>query len=459
MTRGWRTPRALAAHWITGCAATARWVTWVAVCISIPCFPRMAGGQEASAVGTGWTSPTTWWVASRTTGYWYESIDPSTGVVLARANFLQNVDASVSRLWDDHLDLRFAGRYADADLYPIQPTNETRWTVGYAQVRASSWQVRARLGRLFVQEGPAHHTLDGAWVKLNPARRVEVRAWGGSQAPADLEFDIRSIETNLAFGGRVLATVTPAVRLGVSGAQWEEGGEVAARPVGADATWFPLAGLRAFARAEYETDAERWQRIELLGDYSPGRGSPWLLRAQYLDRTPWIEQTSYFARFAALERVRLMRASARYQLANGLGGEIESFTSVIDTRTSARLGGAVLFRYGRVGYSALFGDSGEESQWFGDVDVPVRPWVRLAAGAVIATYALFEDAPNDMERDLVTLFGRATLDLMPGLRGVLEVQGLKNPDFDEDARILFGLDLFAGRGASKFGLGRGGWLQ
>ena len=116
----------------------------------------------------------------------------------------------------------------------------------------------------------------------------------------------------------------------------------------------------------------------------------------------------------------------------------------------------MLFKYGRLGYSALFGDSGEESQWFGNVDVPVQTWERVAAGAVVSTYALFEDAPEAEERDLITLFGRATVEPWPGVRGVAEVQGLQTPDFDHDVRVLLGLDLLAGRGATSFGLGRTG---
>ena len=436
------------------------WATAVlaAVAVALVSSPARAAGSPSGAGG--WDVPVTWWVASRTTGYWYESLDPETGVSLQRMSFLQSLDGSVAQLWDGHLDFRFAGRFADADRFPGSETNESRWLVGYAQLRAATWQTRGRLGRMFLQEGPARHTLDGAWVAVQPLRRVELRLWGGSQAPADLDFDVRSIDTFLACGARLLGTLTPALRLGLSFAQWDEEGDVAARPVGAEATWFPAMGLRTFARAEYETESEEWRRLEVLGDYVPGRGSPWLFRAQYLDRLPSFEQTSYFARFAAdAERIRAARASARYQLPNGWGGECEYFTSFLDTRTSARLGGALLFKYGRVGYSALLGDTGEESQWYGDVNVPVQPWIRLAAGAVVSTYALVEDAPADAERDLVTLFGRATLDLFHGVRGIAEVQGLQNPDYDEDVRVLLGLDLLAGRGATDFGLWQGGGVR
>ena len=415
-----------------------------------------AQNQPAGYPAGAWKMPLTWWVASRTTGYWYESIDPATGATQQRPSFLQGVDGSVAQLWDGHLDLRFAARFARADLYPGFESNDSRWYVGYAQVRAAPWKVRGRLGRMFLQEGPAHHTLDGAWIGIEPLRRVALHAWGGTQAPDDLDFDVRSIESFQAYGARVLGTLAPELQLALSYAQWDEEGEVAERPVGAEVTWFPLGGLRTFARAEYETEEESWRRLEVLADYVPRRGSPWLFRAQALERTPWIENTSYFSRFDDLERIRAARASARYQRPDGFGGEFESFTSVLDTRTSWRLGGAVLFKYGRLGYSALFGDSGEESQWFGNVDVPVQTWVRVAAGAVVSTYALFEDAPEAEERDLITLFGRATVEPWPGVRGVAEVQGLQTPDFDHDVRVLLGLDLLAGRGATSFGLGRTG---
>jgi hypothetical protein len=311
---------------------------------------------------------------------------------------------------------------------------------------------------MFLHEGPASATLDGLYLSVTPIRRVELRLWGGVRAPADLAWELEKLDERAAYGGRLLGTVTPKLRLGLSAAQWDEGGQVAARPVGLEITWFPLQGLRTFARGEYETEGEFWRRAELLGDYVPRRGSPWQFRAQFLDRAPRIDNTSYFARFDVQERIRAARASVRYQMENGLGGEVESYTGVIDKRTSARLGAAFLFRYGRIGYSALFGDSGERSQWYGDVYAPVTDWAKVNAGAVIATYALFENAPENEQRDLVTLFARATMDLLHGVRCLVEVQGLKNPDFDEDVRLLVGLDLLAGRGATNFGIGRGGWM-
>jgi hypothetical protein len=410
-----------------------------------------------TAGGAGWV-PSSWWIAGRTTGYWFETLDPDTGTQLQRFSFYQTVDGSITRLASGHLDLRFAGRFADADRFPTVQTNDSRLYSSYAQVRFDP-RALGRLGRMFVQEGPASLTLDGLWIGLQPARRIDLRLWGGTSAPEDLDWEVKSLDSDAAAGARVLATLHPELRAGLSWAYLERDGRTAARPVGLETTWFPLPGLRAFGRAEYETVQEEWGRLEVLGDYRPRRDGPWGFGLQFLDRRPRIEASSYFARFGDLERIEVLRGSVRYQRADGLGAEAEYYTGIIGDETSARISGAVLTRYGRIGYSALLGDAGEDSRWFGDVHVPITPWAQVAAGAVVSTYALLQDAPESEERDLVTLFGRATISLRDGVRGVAEVQGLQNPDFDQDIRVLLGLDLFAGHGASGFGLPRGGWLQ
>jgi hypothetical protein len=428
--------------------------------------PYPGGGVPPSAAqetgyvaggGPGWV-PVSWWVAGRTTGYWFETLDPDTGTELQRFSFYQTVDGSISRLAGGHLDLRFAGRFADADRFPNVQTNDSRLYSSYAQLRFDPW-ARGRLGRMFVQEGPASVTLDGIWIGLQPARRLDLRLWGGASAPANLDWEVENLESDATAGVRVLATLLPALRAGLSWAYLERDGRTAARPVGVESTWFPLPGLRAFGRAEYETVQEEWSRLEVLGDYRPRRDGPWSFDAQILNRRPRIEASSYFARFGDLERIQIVRAAVRFQRPDGFGGEAEYYTGILGDETSARISGAALSRYGRIGYSALLGDAGEESRWFGDVHVPITPWAQVAAGAVVSTYALLQDAPESDERDLVTLFGRATVMLRDGVRGVAEIQGLQNPDFDQDVRVLLGLDLFAGRGASRFGLDNGRWLQ
>jgi hypothetical protein len=42
---------------------------------------------------------------------------------------------------------------------------------------------------------------------------------------------------------------------------------------------------------------------------------------------------------------------------------------------------------------------------------------------------------------------------------IVEFQGLENPLYSEDFRILAGLDLTMGRGSSRLGLDRGGWFR
>ncbi len=48
--------------------------------------------------------------------------------------------------------------------------------------------------------------------------------------------------------------------------------------------------------------------------------------------------------------------------------------------------------------------------------------------------------------------------LRSGLNLTAEVQSLDTPEYDKDVRLLVGVDLAMGRGVSRFGLDRGGWL-
>jgi hypothetical protein len=196
-----------------------------------------------------------------------------------------------------------------------------------------------------------------------------------------------------------------------------------------------------------------------LARWTPAEHLP-VLTLQILDRRPRIDAGSYFVRFVEnLERIRLGRANLRYETPRGLGGELEYFGSFIEDRTASRIGAALLGPHLRLGYSVQFGDSGEENRWYGDANLGLLPWLTLQGGAALSTYALLEDQPDSAERDLTTAFGRLQARLRPGMTLSAEVQSLENPFFSEDVRFLVGLDLLAGGGASRFGLGTGGWLQ
>ena len=199
-------------------------------------------------------------------------------------------------------------------------------------------------------------------------------------------------------------------------------------------------------------------RVNALAQWTPSVSLP-SLTVQYLDRRPNVGSDSYFVRFTeALERIRIARATTRYVTSRGIGGEVEFFGSYLDDRSATRIGVAVLGPHARVGYSARVGDSGEESRWYGDLHAKPMSWLSLQGGAAIATYALVEDAPSDEERDLTTAFARAQLELRPGLILTAELQSLDDPFFSKDIRFLAGLDLFAGGGAARYGLGTGRWL-
>ena len=213
-------------------------------------------------------------------------------------------------------------------------------------------------------------------------------------------------------------------------------------------------GVRLALRGAYDFERELASRADVLAQWAIGPRRP-TVTVQWVHRHPSIDAVSYFARFESEPR-ELLRATARHDFAwHGLGAEVEYFGSFVEGRDAHRLGGAVIFAYGRVGYSARLGDVGEESDIYGDLAYPLAPWARVEAGASFVTYTLLEDDIETDDRDLTTAYGRVRVTPKPGVDAVLEVQSVTNPLFDEDVRVLGGLDLTAGFGTGRFGLASG----
>lgn len=395
------------------------------------------------------------WLRLRTTGYAFEEATRS-GTKLDRFGAYQQFDGAVAGLFDGLATARFSGRFADDLSLVERTTTRSRLHVGYVELRPAS-ALRARGGRQFLHTGATSLALDGVSVTARANRQMEANAWGGLRAPSDRSFEVGQ-DDDRGFGLGLILRPSHRGSVGVSYAYREEDGAITARPVAVDANASVVKGMSLRGRAVYDAEREEWIRAEAQGRWQCGPNSP-VLSLQALDRRPSVDATSYFARFAEVERIRQGRASLRYERPNGFGGEAEYIGSFVDERTSARLELAALVPLGRIGYSARLGDTGEETGWFGHLGVRPVDWLFASAGASLVTYALFEDAPEDEERELITAFGALRLDLRPGLAAHLEVQSVENPSFSEDLRVLLGLDLVAGRGASRFGLDRGRFLQ
>lgn len=410
--------------------------------------PVAAAGCDADGcTGTGW-------LRLRTTGYLFQSVDEY-GVTLDRFGGYQQFDAGLAGLAGGRMGLRISGRFADDLALKERVTDRSRLYVGHLELRPMP-KLTARLGRQFVQEGPTGLTLDGLWLSARPWRLGEIRWWGGARAPLGRTFKSGNLDESAAWGARLLATCPQRrFRVGASFAYRERDGKVAARPLGLEGQLLRLPGvpgLRASGRVAYDLEQEAWDRAEALAQYAMGAGLP-VLAAQIVDRRPAIDAGSYFMRFLEdEERIRVGRASVRYDHRSGFGGEAEWVGSFVDERTATRLGGALVFPMGRLGYSARVGDAGEESRWFGDVGYTVMPWLRFEAGATLLTYALLEDAPAADERDLTSAYGRLHLRPREGVGVVLELQDVMNPDVDHDLRFLAGLDLTASFGMGGYGL-------
>ena len=396
-----------------------------------------------------------WSLGLRSTGYHYQ-VEDRAGNTFNRYEYYNVVSGSASGLAGGWLTFRGAGRFASDQTYALPGFETSRLYNGYFEARVNPL-LKARAGRMFVQSGVASLTLDGAWLSYRRGRALDITAWGGAQAPVGLAFDFGSLDQRGAAGARVAWMPDRKWRLSASGAYRERWGKVAGRPVGAEMATTAVRNTRIFGRVAYDLETEQWTKIQLQARWRPRKQVP-EVTFQYVDRTPSIDAASWFSRFTDLKRIKLARASVRYQAPSRFGGEVEYLGSFIDTRTTSRLGLAVLAPYTRIGYSVRLGDAGEENRFFGEVGGNVLDWLWLDAHATVMTYALMQDAPADQERELTTLSARARATLRPGLRVVAEVQSLSNPEYDNDVRILLGIDLSMARGTSSYGLDRGGWF-
>jgi hypothetical protein len=414
-------------------------------------------GKECCAPAL--AAPPTGWLQLRSTAYAFQSVD-AYGVEQDRLGGYQEFDGAVTGFGGGRFALRGAGRFADDLALKEEVTDRSRLYTGHLEARPTA-RMTARLGRQFIQEGPTGLTLDGLWISARPDPRCEIRLWGGTQAPLDHAFELSNLDETAAWGLRLATIPSRALRVSGSYAYRERDGLIASRPLGLEAQLARVPGLptlRATARLAYDLEREEWARAEALAQWRPGPNLP-VVALQVVDRRPTIDAASYFARFTESEHRQLGRATVRYEHSCGFGVEAEYAGTFVEERSSTRIGGALVMPIGLVGYSMRIGDAGEENRWYGDVAMQASPWLRLEGGAALLTYALMADAPESEERDLTTAYARARLAARDGMDVTVEVQNVTNPYLEQDVRFLAGLDLTAGRGASRFGLQPGGWLR
>lgn len=409
-----------------------------------------AAGTSAPAAGS------SWWLNLRSTGYFTQTEAPD-GESFDRLHAFQHVSGTVNGLAGGKLRLRVSSRFAGDLRDDVTSDDRSRLYAGLAELRLDP-RLRLMLGRQFLREGVAGLTLDGLRIAARPARGMDMSLWGGARAPYDHAFEAGDFSEDAAYGGRVAYAVTHDLRLAASAAVRESSGETVERPVGLELAAAPLRGLHVTGRADYDLEAEDWGRLEAYARWIPTPGRP-SLTVQYIDRHPHIDATSWFARFADLDRIRMARAVLRHETDRRFGGELEFTGTFVDDRSSTRLGAALLLPDARIGYSVRLGEAGEESAFYGDLQRRLLTWLSAGAHASLVTYALFDDAPAAYERDLTTLSARLEADLRPGLRLLAEVQSVQTPVYDKDVRMLLGLNVSMARGVSRLGLDRGGWLR
>lgn len=428
-----------------------RWPVSGAVVALLLAGSLLAGqSPDASAVEN---APVTWTAQSRSTAYFRQEAAPGTTEVEDRLPFYENVDLGAANLLGGRVDLRFSGRYAE-DFQVDEAFDENgKWFVGYARYHMDRWRTQVRGGRQFIQEGTLFSTLDGGWVSLQPHPQWMVRGWAGSTSPGQREFEFGD---DFRYGGRVVWNAAPRLRFSAWSERQKLAGQTLSLPIGGEVVARPMSTMRALARGSYDLDRSELDRVDLMVNWRHRRDWP-TVDVQYLARSQGYEAGTWWEQFRDdLYAVQLVRGSVRWTDRRGVGGELQGFGSFIDERRTGQVGAALLAPHVRLGVAMLGGDAGEQFRIYGDVDYVYRETVDLAAGASFIEYALVEDPTSDQQRDLTTYFARAAWTFTPGARLSTELQVLNNPIYDSDVRLLVGLDLFAGGGASRYGLGTGG---
>jgi len=265
-----------------------------------------------------------WYVGLRSTGYATQYVDEA-GSTSDQFETYNVVSGSASGLAGGWLTFRGAGRFANDQTYARPGFETSRFYNGYFEARINPL-LKARAGRMFVQSGVASLTLDGAWLSYRRGRALDITAWGGAQAPAGMAFDFGNVDQNGAGGARVAWMPDRKWRLSASGAYRERWSKVAERPLGAELATTAIRNTRLFGRVAYDLETEQWTKIQLQAQWRPRKQIP-VVTFQYIDRTPSIDAASWFSRFTDLKRIKLARASLRYEAPSRFGGELEYLDS------------------------------------------------------------------------------------------------------------------------------------
>lgn len=397
-------------------------------------------------------NPVTWSAQLRSTAYILEQAAPGTTDVSARTPFYQQFQGGAGGLANGQLDLRFSARYAKDFQYADTIADQGKWFVGYARYQNDFWKSQVRGGRQFIQEGTVFATMDGLWVSAQPKAGLQTNAWVGVTAPSGREFEFGD---DLRAGARATWRASRTLRVGAWIEQRTGGGQTQARPIGAEIYARPIPTVRAIARGSWDAGRQELDRVDLTAGWQERRSWP-DVQLQYIARSQGYVAGSWWDQFSEdLHTLRILRGSARWTDARGIGGELRSFGSFVGGERQGRIGAAFLAPHLRAGLSYLGGASGQQLHLYGDVNGTWRDRFDLAAGASFAEYALVEDPTEDQQRDLTTWFARVGFDLVEGARLTTEFQALTNPIYKDDMRLLIGLDLVAGRNATRFGIGGG----
>ncbi len=341
----------------------------------------------------------------------------------------------------------------------------------YVSARGIANMVDVRIGRMPVYAGVSWGSIDGAQLKLTPAKTVEVMVYGGGLTPPSQRTDfLHNLDRNWQAGGQIVYLPTEHFRLGLSymNRHRESVAYNALRPdnlLGSQVLTHIDYGTRAnqyaslnaswtnkdlftFGRVDYDLNFERLARVEVSGYYQATEKLGCMLNLAH--REPTISYNSYFAMFEA-EANQEAIVGVDYKLHPRVTLQGRFSTVLYDGETAYRVSIGASNKYASIMYTKDVSYDGGLDGFNVDLTYPLFEG-RLVphVGAVYSSYALGE---NFETTSTMALVGGLMYRPMRILSFDVQGQYLTNKIYDSDTRVFFRANYWF---SNVFGVGKEG---
>lgn len=295
---------------------------------------------------------------------------------------------------------------------------------------AEKGKLDLRLGRQFMAEGVGFGTYDALRLKYAFSDMWSATLWGGLSAPTNREAELEDIDSApvIGFALRHKASSSIVLKASYLRSEWE--GELFQHRAGFFGSFGLSSDWRGIALIYANIEGpELLHRARLLLRYLP-QGNVRAF-AEFAHGTPQLPPNSPFEN-VPITSSTLVRAGGSYRISGHywIGLRVQSLVSSEDFPVNVGLSLDGL--WGSIGYRQRFGESAEESGFWGSARYSVTDYAQIYGAADFSVYT-FEDYDQDQQAAV-----QAGLRLFPleALECDASIQGLNNRSFDQDIRGL-----------------------